>query len=52
MRNFPDLSNMHPLNTTLQPIPKGEEVKDRHEFINLVLDRQREMEHEAGVTGG
>ena len=47
--NFPDSSNMHPLNTTLQPIPEEE---DRHKSINLVLVRQGEMEHEAGVTGG
>ena len=31
VRNSPDLSNTHPLNTTLQPIPEREEGKDRHE---------------------
>ena len=51
VRNPPDLTNTHPLNTTLQPIPEGEEGEDRHELANLVLVRQGERVHETGVTG-
>ena len=42
VRNSPDLSNTHPLNTTLQPIPEEEEGENRHELASLVLVRQSE----------
>ena len=51
VRNPPELINTHPLNTTLQLIPEGEEGEDRHELANLVLVRQGERVHETGVTG-